>query len=61
MMRTQGFNVYLEIVNKATNYIYISSPYLVIDSEFHKALTYAAKRGVDVKILLPSIPDKKIP
>ena len=56
-----GFNVYLEIVNKATNYIYISSPYLVIDSEFHKALTYAAKRGVDVRILLPSIPDKKIP
>lgn len=56
-----GFNVYLEIINKATDYVYITSPYLVIDSEFIKALTYAAKRGVDVKILLPGIPDKKIP
>ena len=56
-----GYNVYLEIINKATDYVYISTPYLVIDDEFIKALTYASKRGVDVKILLPSIPDKKIP
>ncbi len=55
-----GYNVYLEIINKATHYVYISSPYLVLDEEFIKALTYAGKRGVDVKILLPSIPDKKI-
>lgn len=56
-----GYNVYLEIINKATDYVYISSPYLVIDSEFIKALKYAGKRGVDVRILVPSIPDKKIP
>lgn len=56
-----GFNVYLEIINKATDYVYISSPYLVIESEFIKALQYASKRGVDVRILVPFIPDKKIP
>lgn len=56
-----GYNVYLEIINKATDYVYISSPYLVLDSEFIKALVYAGKRGVDVRILVPSIPDKKIP
>lgn len=55
-----GFNVYLEIINKAVDYVYISSPYLVLDSEFIKALRYASKRGVDVRILVPSIP-KKIP
>lgn len=55
-----GLNVYLEIINKATDYIFISSPYFVVENDFIKALTYAAKRGVDVKILLPSIADKKI-
>lgn len=35
------------------------TPYLIIDNEMMTALTYAAKRGVDVKIILPHIPDKK--
>lgn len=34
------------------------TPYLILDHEMLTALTYAAKRGVDVKIIMPGIPDK---
>lgn len=51
--------IYLDIINTATRYIHIMTPYLIIDSELMSALKYAAKRGVDVKILMPNIPDKK--
>lgn len=52
-------NVYMGLINNATKYIYINTPYLVIDYEMMSALSYASKRGVDVKILTPHIPDKK--
>lgn len=55
---TVGKTVYLDIINKATDYIYITAPYLVIDNELVTALTYAAKSGVDVKIIVPGIFDK---
>ena len=55
-----GENVYLNIINQSKKYLYISSPYLIIDSELNKALTLAAKRGVDVRICVPKIADKKI-
>lgn len=55
-----AFNVYLDIINRANRYLYISTPYLVPDSAIIHALTHAAKRGVDVRILVPSVPDKKI-
>ena len=55
------YKIYLEIINKATKYVYISSPYLVLTREFSNALIYAAQRGVDVRLLTPGIPDKKIP
>lgn len=51
--------VYLEILNCATRYVHIMTPYLVPDQELLQALCYAAKRGVDVKLILPHIPDKK--
>ena len=51
--------VYLEILNSATRYVHIMTPYLVPDQELIQALKYAAKRGVDVKLVLPHIPDKK--
>lgn len=51
--------VYLDIINTATRYIHIMTPYLIIDSELISALKYASKRGIDVKILMPHIPDKK--
>lgn len=52
-------NVYMSLINNATEYIYITTPYLIIDHEMTSALCYAAKRGVDVKIITPHIPDKK--
>lgn len=55
-----GENVYLNIINKARDYVYIYTPYLIIDNEMMTALCLAAKSGIDVKIITPGIPDKKI-
>ncbi len=52
-------SVYMDILYSAKHYVHITTPYLVLDHEMIVALTYAAKRGVDVKILMPHIPDKK--
>ena len=51
-------NAYLQIINNATDYVYINTPYLVIDNEMLTALELAAKSGVDVRIVTPHIPDK---
>ncbi|HFI0042261.1 TPA: cardiolipin synthase [Streptococcus suis] len=51
--------VYLDMIQSATDYIYIMTPYLVLDDEMIDNLTYAAKRGVRVKLLLPHIYDKQ--
>ena len=53
-------NVYLNIINRAKKYVYICTPYLIVDNEIMTALTLAAKSGVDVRIMTPGIPDKKI-
>lgn len=55
-----GQNIYLNIINQATKYIYIATPYLIVDTDMINALTLAAQRGVDVKIIIPGIPDKKL-
>ncbi len=55
-----GENVYLNILNMAKRYVYIFTPYLIIDHEMITAITLASKRGVDVRIVTPGIPDKKI-
>lgn len=52
-------NVYLHILNQARRYVYIMTPYLILDAEMSNAMQYAAKRGVDVRIILPHIPDKR--
>lgn len=54
-----GEAVYLDIINRAERYVHIMTPYLIIDGEMTTALTFAAKRGVDVRLILPHIPDKK--
>ena len=54
-----GEMVYLDIINKARDYVYIMTPYLILDNVMSSALSFAAKRGVDVRIILPHIPDKK--
>lgn len=56
---TVGENIYLNLANGASRYLYITTPYLIIDNELTTALCLAAKRGVDVRILMPGIPDKK--
>ena len=53
-------NIYMGILNQATRYCYIFTPYLIIDTELENALILAAKRGVDVRIVTPGIPDKKL-
>lgn len=53
-----GELVYLDIINKAEKYVYITTPYLIIDHEMMTALGFAAKSGIDIKIIVPGIPDK---
>ena len=56
-----GERVYLDILNHAQHYVHIMTPYLILDSEMENALCYAAQRGVDVRIIMPGIPDKEMP
>lgn len=55
-----GENVFMQMINDAKNYIYIFSPYLIVGNEMMTACKLAAKRGVDIRIVTPGIPDKKI-
>ena len=55
-----GEEVYINIINTAADYCYFITPYLIITDEMSHALSLAAKRGVDVRIITPGIPDKKI-
>ena len=54
-----GEMVYLDLINRAKRFVHIATPYLILDHEMVTALTFAAKRGVEVIILMPHIPDKK--
>lgn len=55
-----GENIYLNIIGRAKEYVYIFTPYLIIDNEMMTALCNAAKSGVDVRIVTPGVPDKKM-
>ena len=55
-----GESVYTDMLYQAKDYIYITTPYLAIDSELQTAMCMAAKRGVDVRMITPGIPDKKL-
>ena len=52
-----GESVYMDILNRAHDYVYIMTPYLILDGELEKALTFAAQRSVDVRLILPHISD----
>jgi len=54
-----GENVYMDILNRAKRYVHIMTPYLILDNELEASLKFAAQRGIDVKLILPGIPDKK--
>ncbi|MDD3049092.1 MAG: cardiolipin synthase [Bacilli bacterium] len=53
-----GESTHINIINNAIDYVYITTPYLVIDQETKTSLILASKNGVDVRILVPHIPDK---
>ena len=55
-----GENVYLNLINQAEKYVYIFTPYLIIDTDMINSIILASKRGVDVRMVVPGIPDKKI-
>ncbi len=52
-------DVYLNLINRANKTLYFMTPYLIITDELSRALGLAAKRGVDVRIITPGVPDKK--
>ena len=53
-------NVFLNMAGSAVDYLWFTTPYLIITDELNRALGLAAKRGVDVRIVTPGIPDKKM-
>jgi cardiolipin synthase len=55
-----GEHVYIRIINNAKEYVYINTPYLVVDDNLLSALMLAAKSGVDVRIITPHRWDKEI-
>lgn len=54
-----GENIYIQMINDARDYIYIFTPYLIVTNELMSAMKLTAKRGVDIRIVTPAIPDKK--
>jgi cardiolipin synthase len=54
-----GKSVIQNLLASATKYVYITTPYLVVDNDLCQDIEVAALRGVDVRIILPGIPDKK--
>lgn len=55
-----GYHLFLNLINSAKESIYISSPYFIIDNQMINAIVGKARQGVEVRVLIPGIPDKKI-
>ncbi len=51
-------NLYLKMINTAKDYVYVTSPYLIIDYQMQHSLKLASQSGVDVKIIMPATSDK---
>ncbi|MBQ3088208.1 MAG: cardiolipin synthase [Clostridia bacterium] len=56
--KNPGEGLYMQMLNTAQKYVYIATPYLIVDNAMIRALTLAAQSGVDVRIITPHIPDK---
>jgi cardiolipin synthase len=52
-------NLYVKIISSAKNYVYITTPYLILDTQIQQSLKLASLSGVDVRIIMPGVPDKK--
>lgn len=55
-----GAWVYDHILRTASDYVWIATPYLIVDDAISTSLMLAAKSGVDVRIAVPGVPDKKL-
>jgi len=55
-----GEDVYLDLICSAQRSLYIATPYLIISDEMARCLILAARRGVDVRVIIPGVPDKKL-
>ncbi len=55
-----GENLYLDLIDRADRYLYITTPYFIVDTNITEALKRCARRGVDVRLIIPQIPDKKV-
>lgn len=55
-----GENVYINVLRNARRYAWFITPYLIITDEMNHAFAMAAKSGVDVRIITPGVPDKKM-
>ena len=53
-------NTYINIINNSKKYVYIMTPYLILDNETNQALINASYSGIDIRIMTPRIPDKKL-
>lgn len=53
-------DLHLQMITKAKRYLFLTTPYLIIDETLTAALCTAARSGVDVRIMTPHIPDKKV-
>ena len=58
--RRVGKSVIQNMLSSATKYMYMTTPYLIIDNDLCQSIENAALRGVDVRIVVPHIPDKKL-
>ncbi|MDY5123149.1 MAG: cardiolipin synthase [Treponema sp.] len=50
-------DIYLHLINTSKKYLYITTPYIIIDNQMISAMKFAAKRGVDIRVIVPSVPD----
>lgn len=55
-----GEQIYLRITQQSQHYLYVTTPYLMADDNLMSALKESAQSGVDVRIITPEIPDKKV-
>lgn len=58
--RNPAVNTYMTLFANARDYIYITTPYLILDTDLTNCILLAARSGVDVRIITPGIPDKKL-
>ncbi len=48
-------SMYLEAINRASHHVWMTHAYFIPDSDFVEAIKSAARRGVDVRLLLPAV------